>query len=539
MPLTATEEKKLITVVIPCYNHAQYLSKAIESVLNQTYPHTEIIVIDDGSTDNTRAIAAKYAGVRYVYQQNQGLSAARNKGVEHSKGEYILFLDADDWLYPRGLEVNAAYLQQMKELAFVSGLYDYVYIQENRIAAGGHTVKSDHYKRMLQGNYICMIATVLFRKKIFDEFVFDTTLTSCEDYDLYLKITLKYPVHHHSDKIAAYRIHKQNMSANIPWMLQNALTVVKRHQQTIADGTERFDYAASHRAWKNYYCKKLYKKLQSKQARPTTDNQLMLLKYSPKLYLKYLPALLSRGLKSLLKQHAPIPALRWLHKANYIKRFTPPVGNVNPGDFLRQSPFSTRFGYDRGGPVDRYYIEHFLAKEAGCIKGRILEIGDDTYTRQYGGSNVTQSDILHIDNTNPAATIIGDLSQAPDIPDNTFDCIILTQTLHLIYDFKAALATCYRILKPSGALLLTTPGITPIDQGIWKDTWYWSFTDKSVLRLLEDTFTGGTIKVNALGNVYTAAAFLYGMGLQELTIAQLDHQDPHYQVIITAKAVKG
>ena len=243
-------------------------------------------------------------------------------------------------------------------------------------------------------------------------------------------------------------------------------------------------------------------------------------------------------MKSFIKQHTPSAGLRWLHKSGLYKRFVPPVGKVDTGDFLRQTPFSKRFGYDRGGPVDRYYIENFLQREAPHIKGNALEIGDNEYTMHYGGGKVTKSDILHIDDSNPKATYIGDLSNAPHLPGNHFDCIVLTQTLHLIYDFKGALQTCHRILKPGGTLLLTSPGITPIDQGMWKDTWYWSFTDKSLSRLFSETFPGAEVEVNAFGNVYTATAFLYGMGLGEVPKPQLDFQDPHYQVIITVKAVK-
>jgi SAM-dependent methyltransferase len=216
----------------------------------------------------------------------------------------------------------------------------------------------------------------------------------------------------------------------------------------------------------------------------------------------------------------------------------PSVGDIKPGDFKRLTPFSTEFGYDRGGPVDRYYIENFLKRESANIKGRCLEIGDNEYSLLYGGDKLTQSDILHIDETNKKATFIGDLSDAPQIPDNTFDCIILTQTLHLIYDFKGALNTCYRILKPGGVLLLTSPGITPIDHWDWKKTWYWSFTDTALIRAVGEAFPKGNVDVATFGNVYVATAFLYGMGITEVAAEMMDHHDPHFQVIITVKAVK-
>jgi len=244
-------------------------------------------------------------------------------------------------------------------------------------------------------------------------------------------------------------------------------------------------------------------------------------------------------LKSLIRKYIPLTNKIWPPKVVAYGMQYPPVGTVQSGDFDRLAPFSTEFGYDRGGPVDRYYIENFLDKEAAFIKGRCLEIGDNEYSLAYGGAKLKQSDILHIDETNEKATFIGDLSDAPQLPDNCFDCIVLTQTLHLIYDFKAALATCHRILKPGGVLLLTAPGITPIDHGEWKKTWYWSFTDKALIKLVGEAFPKGNVEVATFGNVYVATAFLYGMGLGEVSAEMMEHHDPHFQVIITVKAVKA
>lgn len=230
--------------------------------------------------------------------------------------------------------------------------------------------------------------------------------------------------------------------------------------------------------------------------------------------------------------------LRWFYQADIYPNFRPAVGKIRAGDFDRTTPFSTQFGYDRGGPVDRYYIENFLQAHASAIQGRVLEIGDNAYTLQFGGTRVTQSDVLHIHSDNPKATFVGDLSDAPHIPDDSFDCIVLTQTLHLIYDMKGALRTCARILKPGGVLLLTVPGISPIDQDEWNENWLWSFTAASLGRLLSESFPPDQITINTHGNVFIATAFLYGMGMLEVTKKQLDFRDPHYQVIITAKVIK-
>ena len=140
----------------------------------------------------------------------------------------------------------------------------------------------------------------------------------------------------------------------------------------------------------------------------------------------------------------------------------PAVGQVDFGDLRRLAPISRKFGVDRGLPIDRFYVERFLDAHADDIRGHVLEIGEDTYTRRFGGARVMASDVLHVSADNPAATIVADLADAPQIPDDRFDAIILTQTLQLIFDPPAAIRTLHRILKPGGTLLVTVPGITPV-----------------------------------------------------------------------------
>lgn len=243
-------------------------------------------------------------------------------------------------------------------------------------------------------------------------------------------------------------------------------------------------------------------------------------------------------LKSTFKKILPPIILTTLRKWGIYKNYVPIPGKVRLGDLLRTQPFSTQFGYDRGGPVDRYYIEQFLEREKNAIKGRVLEIGDNDYTLRFGGKQVLESDILHIDSTNPKATFVGDLSTSTELPSNSFDCIVLTQTLHLIYHYQLALENCYRILKPGGVLLLTVPGISHIAQDQWRKYWLWSFTEASLQRMLGEVFPEDNVAIVTHGNVLVATAFLYGMGMPEIRKEDLDIHDPHYQVIITAKAVK-
>jgi SAM-dependent methyltransferase len=217
----------------------------------------------------------------------------------------------------------------------------------------------------------------------------------------------------------------------------------------------------------------------------------------------------------------------------------PPVGWVRFGDLRRLTPVSPDFGAERGLPIDRYYIQAFLARHTGDVRGHVLEIGDDTYTRQYGGDRVTRSDVLHVAERRPKVTLIGDLTQADHIASATFDCIILTQTLQYIYHLTAAVRTVHRILKPGGVVLVTVPGISKISR-YDMDRWgsYWSFTSCSVQRLFEEVFPPDKLEVNAYGNVLTAVASLEGLAAQELKQRELEAADPDYEMVVTVRVVK-
>jgi SAM-dependent methyltransferase len=217
----------------------------------------------------------------------------------------------------------------------------------------------------------------------------------------------------------------------------------------------------------------------------------------------------------------------------------PAPRRVRFGDLRRLTPISRAFGFDRGRPVDRYYLERFLEAHAGEIRGRVLEIGDDAYTRRFGGGRVERSDVLDLKADNPKATFVADLTRADHVPSDSFDCIVCTQTLLFIYDVQAAIATLHRILTPGGVLLGTFPAVSQVcryDMDRWGD--YWRFTTASIARLLGDAFGPEQIEVAAQGNVLAAISFLHGLAAEELTREELDFQDPDYQVIVTARAVK-
>ncbi len=215
---------------------------------------------------------------------------------------------------------------------------------------------------------------------------------------------------------------------------------------------------------------------------------------------------------------------------------------LKPGWFYLISkslkPLSHNYGASRGTPLDRYYIESFLAENSQHIKGRCLEVKDNNYTKKFGGSNVSKSDILDIDKSNASATIYGDLRNAVNITDDSFDCIILTQVLQFVNDVPAVIKECFRILKPNGCLLITAPSISRIDvrAGVTGD--FWRFTTKGLEYLLKKSFAPEKTETKSLGNVLSGVGFWVGQALEEFSKKELDHNDLNFPVIITAKVFK-
>jgi hypothetical protein len=201
-------------------------------------------------------------------------------------------------------------------------------------------------------------------------------------------------------------------------------------------------------------------------------------------------------------------------------------------------PVSDYYGDDRGTPVDRYYIDAFIAANRDLIKGRVLEVAEDTYSRKYGNAVVT-SDVLHYEAGTPGATLIGDLSRPETLPDSRFDCFICTQTIHVIYNYMDAIRGAWRLLKPGGYLLCTLSGIAQIsryDMDRWGD--YWRFTTLSAQRSFAEVFGDDNVTVDYGGNCYAAINFLRGIALEELDGAKLTVKDPNYPIVISILAIK-
>jgi glycosyltransferase involved in cell wall biosynthesis len=521
-----------VAVVITTYNHTAFLDDAIRSVVGQSVPADEIIVVDDGSTDHPNIVVSVYSRVRLIRQRNQGLSAARNTGLEAAVCDKIIFLDADDRLCQGAIEAGLECFVRHSEAGFVYGGFHLIDV------GGGVTgdpvwrdVGSDPHNAFLCGNQVGMHGTVMYdRRRLLDAGGFDVTLRRCEDYDIYLRMSRNHPVANHRHIVAEYRRHGANMSSNSLEMLRSVQRVLARYKPPARSGLATVAWRQGQAYWRRYYFGEILRL-------PPVHRIFDGVRASPTLTMRYLIQRLGRYLIRRLEASL-LQGMIFRLKRVTGRRPPPPLGRVRFGDFDRPRPISPDFGFNRGTPVDRYYIETFLARYSADIQGRALEIGDAFYCRKFG-IGIVQQDVLHVTADNPKATIVGDLSVPGVLPEGAFDCLVVTQTLHLIYNMHAAVAAMHRALKPGGVLLLTCPGISQVDRGEWGATWFWSMTRRAAERMFADVFGAANVAVEARGNVYAAVCFLEGLALEEVDLAKLEVLDASYPVIVTVRARKA
>lgn len=260
-----TEQRGLVSVIIPCFNQAHFLPEAINSVLAQTYPEVEVIVVDDASSDATSAVAAGFQQVVCLRQRkNGGLANARNVGLNAARGEYIVFLDADDWLLPEGLASGVRCLSGDATSGFAFGLCRYVRADRTRMWERKPLADpTDMYAALLTRNVVEMIATVLFRREaILQAGGLDTRFRACEDYDLLLRIARDRSVLQHDAVVACYRMHEHNMSRNHALMLATSVRALRK-QRVHASRTPRWQssYAEGLAFWKSWYGTQLFEQI--------------------------------------------------------------------------------------------------------------------------------------------------------------------------------------------------------------------------------------------------------------------------------------
>jgi SAM-dependent methyltransferase len=202
---------------------------------------------------------------------------------------------------------------------------------------------------------------------------------------------------------------------------------------------------------------------------------------------------------------------------------------------LGVKPLSEVWGSDRGVPIHRHYLEAFLAQHQADIRGRVLEFQDDGYTVRFGGGRVTRSDILHIDASNPRATLVADLTQPHTLPEQAFDCIVCTHVMHIVYDLRRFVSEVHRLLAPGGVLLVGVPMVSMCDGG-WHELW--RFTPEGLRRLLQEAFGEEAVRVHGFGNALVAAGELRGVVASEFSPRELATQDERFAVEVCGRAVR-
>jgi len=533
------DEQATVTIVVTTYNHAHYLSEALESVFRQTRLPDEVIVVDDGSTDNPEEVTALYPRARLIRQKNQGLSAARNTGLQAAGGTYILFLDADDRLTPIALETHLERFATSPDCALVYAAYRvFGAVPGGAIDIAMQAAGKDPYASFLEGNLIGMHATVLYRRAALSAIGgFDRSLRACEDYDIYLRLSRDHRVACGPEIVAEYRRHGSNMSADLALMLNSAEATLEKQKEW---ATTRPHWEAARRRglkrWVDYYAAVALGKARAQYS--TGVPTLKIVRSAMPMLVK-VPATMARiavergSRKSAAMARDRFPRTsRWAQTA---------MGRVRHAGFALRGtrPVSANFGFERGRPIDRHYIEQFLSANAEKIGGTVLEVGDTAYTNAFGGGRVVRAEAFHRYADHEGAVFWGDLSGDHNLPESRFDCIVFTQTLHLIFDMARTIDALHRALKPGGTLLVTVPWVSPIDRGEWGKDWYWSISEAALRRLLSGPFEPDDVALEHHGNTLAASAFLYGFADHEIRPGQLDVKDPCCPVIVAAVARKA
>jgi glycosyltransferase involved in cell wall biosynthesis len=219
-----------VSIIIPCFNHAHYLTEAITSAIAQTI-RCQVVVVDDGSTDDSSAVAQRYASVKLVRQDNRGLAAARNRGVRESDGDVIIFLDADDRLWQVAAQAAVNQLSAHPLAAMVVGRCRVVDAAGQPQPTNQLPDRVCNYEQLLLDNAIWTPAMAAFRRSILERVgEFDETNSPAADYDLYLRIAREYPIVSHDTTVVDYRQHDDNMSRDHVKMLEATLKVLRAQE---------------------------------------------------------------------------------------------------------------------------------------------------------------------------------------------------------------------------------------------------------------------------------------------------------------------
>jgi glycosyltransferase involved in cell wall biosynthesis len=544
--LRLTPRPPIVSVILIFKDAERFLPEAIASVLGQTFGDWELILVDDGSADRSTTLARAAASehperVRYVAHPghaNLGMSASRNLGIREARGEFISLIDADDVWLPRKLEEQLALLRATPDATFLVAPARWWYgwtgkladrkqdfVQDFHLPAGAIAAPPSLLLSFL-GDPLASICDLLVPRRVVEAVGgYEPEFRGMyEDQVFHAKLCVRYPALIAGGTGYLYRQHPDSCVRQAE-RAGEMDTTRARFLDWLEDYLEqnRINHPALSQAV-------------ARELAPYRHPRWVALRRWTKRAGKAAASPFFRLARRVLPPRTHLVLSRLWHDRRW-----PPVGWVRMGMLRRLQPISRCSGFDRGRPVDRFFIEAFLERYQADIQGRVLEIADDTYTIRFGGDRVTESEVLHspLGVPGPRVTVVDDLTTGARLESNSFDCVVLTQTLLLIYDVRAAIRTIHRILKPGGVALVTVPGITPVIREA-AATWgqYWSFTEESLARLFAEVFPSSGLTVASWGNVLAATAYLYGLAVEDLTAEELQYHDPDYPVIVSVRACK-
>ena len=470
------------SVVITGLNTGNQLQSAIERIIYQIDPNDEILIVNNNSKDPiTSQILDRFkkTNIEIVKTGDMGSTHAREIGLRRSRAPIIFAMDSDQIIEPSYFNKAIKILHENSDISFV--------------ICGTHDSKTGFNWIPESAELHSILACprinfpILRRESYFHVGGYDISLNIVMQADWELIIRLL--EHGHKGIL----IPEPFINSHLP----NDMKKLDHNNQLFTQHSVQTVVKKHLESFKMYW----------KESILGQENNRRLLQ-----------AHVDEG-NSSMKSSKPLSPLNW-------------------GNLRRVEPVSIVWGLDRGQPIDRFYIDLFLNQHKQDIRGRVLEVKDPGYTKAYG-QGVEKIDIVDISSDNPLATVYCDLANKGSLPENTYDCFILTQTIHIIYDIHQVIDNVAKTLRPGGVVLATLPCVSRIDyeSGIHGD--FWRFTTASARKLFKEAFGPGNVKIQAFGNVLTCCAFLMGISAGELTQEELNYHDPYFPLLVCVRAVKS
>lgn len=552
------EPKRQISVVIHFLNAANYLSQAIESVLRQTFRDWELVLVDGGSTDDSVAVSKNFQEkfpdrIRILEHQGPttlGIFSSRIWGATEATSPVVALLDSDDEWHPQFLERQYAIYQRVfadrPGMVYCPVTY---WWEDMELAAHGYVQPvpppglhepptllvpflEEGYQRSAANSAVMIARELVLQAK---PLIGAANEGMVEDQYLWSFLLTRMPVFVNPEPLVRYR----------QWGGSTCATTFKQGKaQSLRQGHLRWLYAYLQKCQvphQEHLLQQIQRLINREFPLPHADDAMeqsaRTLSETP--WKKYIQSVLRHALPQhmFLRMQDAYRRAVWNGSQTW-QQFQGIRCSFRARMRLTTGiePLSYYWGDDRGSiSIYRYYIERFLQECSSDIRGHCLEFEDDVYTSKFGRARVKKLDVLHVDASNPRATIVADLTMPNVIPNDVFDCIICTHVLHIIFRLDRMIAELFRILKPNGVLLIAVPHMSMCAPRCHE---LWRFTPEGLFRLLSEAFPSGQITIKPYGNSLTAAGIIRGLASHEFSQFELDAHRPDFAPEICARAVK-